>query len=151
MPLDTRSRIREEHYQHEHGRTRADLLKELRDESIRLFRQEINLAKTEMSEKASVAGRNVAYLATGGAIAYAGLLLVLVAAAAGLYAAMVAAGLSHMISGWLAPLIVGGVVLAIGYGLVQKAISTLKRESFTPERTVESLEDNKNWIKEKVS
>jgi hypothetical protein len=150
MPIESRSRIREEHYQHD-GRTLADLLKELRDESIRLFRQEINLAKTEMSEKASLAGRNVAYLATGGAIAYAGLLLVLVAAAAGLYAAFVAAGLSHMISGWLAPLIVGGVVLAIGYGLVQKAISTLRSESLTPERTVESLRDDKNWIKEKVS
>lgn len=151
MPIESRSRIREEHYQERDGRSLADLLKELRDESLRLFRQEIDLAKTEMTEKASVAGRNIAYLATGGAIAYAGLLLVLVAAAAGLYAIFVAAGLSHMISGWLAPLIIGAVVLAIGYGLVQKAISTLKRESLKPERTVESLQDNKNWIKEKVS
>ncbi len=149
----TRNRIRDEHYpgHDDNGRTLTDLLKELRDESIRLFRQEITLAKTEMSEKASHTGRNIGYLAAGGLVAYAGVILLLMALTVGLYVALVAMDVSHATAGWLAPLIVGGIVTAIGYGLVQKALSTLKQESLKPERTVETLQDNKNWIKEKVS
>jgi hypothetical protein len=64
---------------------------------------------------------------------------------------LTAAGLSHATAGWLSPLIVGAIVTGIGYALVQKAIATFKHESLTPERTVETLQDNKNWIKEKVS
>ena len=48
-------------------------------------------------------------------------------------------------------LIVGGIVVAIGYGMLQKAISTLSNESAMPERTVKTVQDDKNWIKEKVS
>jgi hypothetical protein len=135
----------------ENGRTLTDLLKELRDESIRLLRQEFALAKTEVSDKAVRTGRNVGYLAAGGAIAFAGALVLLFACVVGLYVALTAAGLSHATAGWLSPLIVGGIVTAIGYGFVQKALTTLKNESLTPERTVETMQDNTQWIKEKVS
>ena len=89
--------------------------------------------------------------AAGGLIAFAGLLFLLVAATAGLYVGLVAAGLSHMTSGWLAPLIVGLVVAIIGYALVQKAISTLRNEPVMPERTAESLREDKDWIERKVN
>jgi hypothetical protein len=153
MALETQStRFREEHFDEPgNGRSLTDLLKDLRDETVRLFRQEIVLAKTEMSDKASRTGRNLGYLAAGGMVAYAGAIILLFAGVVGLYVALVAAGLSHATSGWLAPLIVGAIVLGIGYALVQKALTTLKNESLTPERTVETLQDNKNWIKEKVS
>jgi xanthine/uracil permease len=152
MPREAQTRFREEHFEHhDNGRSLTDLLKELRDETVRLFRQEVALAKTEVSDKAAKTGRNVGCLAVGGLIAYAGVLVLLMAGVVGLYVALEAAGLSNATAGWLAPLIVGGVVLAIGYGLVQKALSTLKHESLTPERTVETMQDNTNWIKEKVS
>ncbi len=153
MSLETQHRFQREYAEHDrdHEPSLTDLLKELRDESIRLFRQEVALAKTEMTDKASRTGRNVAYLAVGGSVAYAGLLILLMAAVVGLYVAFISAGVSHATSGWLAPLIVGAVVAAIGYGLVQKAMSTLKHESLAPERTMETMQDNKNWIKEKVS
>jgi hypothetical protein len=149
--METQHRFRKEYEAHEDGRTLTDLLKELRDESVRLLRQEVALAKSEMSEKAARTGRNLGYLAAGGMVAFAGMLVLLFAAAAGLYVALVAADLSHATAGWLAPLIVGGVVLAVGYAFVQKAISTLKHESLTPERTVETMQENTQWIKEKVS
>jgi NADH:ubiquinone oxidoreductase subunit 6 (subunit J) len=152
MPREAQTRFREEQFEHhDNGRSLTDLLKELRDETMRLFRQEVALAKTEISDKAATTGRNVGYLAAGGLVAYAGALVLLFACVVGLYAALVAADVSHMTAGWLSPLIVGGVVLAIGYALVQKAIATLKSESLTPERTVETIQENTNWIKEKVS
>jgi uncharacterized membrane protein len=138
--------------EHEHnGRSATELVKDLRDEVTHLIRKEIELARVEISEKTSRMTRNAAYLATGGAIAFAGLIILLMAASAGLYVGLWAAGLSHATSGWLAPLIVGLIVGIIGYGFVQKAISTFKREPLMPERTRESMEHNKDWIKEKVS
>jgi hypothetical protein len=62
------------------GRSMVELLKELRDETVTLMRQEVALAKVELSEKAVRYGRNIAYLAIGGLILYAGLLFLLAAA-----------------------------------------------------------------------
>lgn len=138
--------------EHEYnGRSATELVKDLRDEVTHLIRKEVELARVEISEKTSRMVRNAAYLATGGAIAFAGLIILLMAASAGLYVGLWAAGLSHATSGWLAPLIVGVVVGIIGYAFVQKALSTFKREPLMPERTVESMEHNKDWVKEKVS
>lgn len=128
----------------------VDLIKQLRDEGITLFRQEILLAKQEMSEKVSRVGRNVGYLVAGGLVAYAGVVVVLLALSALLYAGLIAAGLSHMVSGWLAPLIVGGVVALIGFALVKKAQHALADESAVPQRTKQSLQEDKQWIQNKV-
>ena len=133
------------------GRSIPALLRELRDETTVLLRQEVALAKTEISEKAARAGRNTAYLAAGGLVAYAGALFLLLAATAGLLIALEAMGLDREITLWLAPLIVGGIVALVGYGLVQKGITALKHESFVPEKTKESVQENKQWLQDKMS
>ena len=127
----------------------ADLLKDLRDETTTLLKQEVALAKTEVAQKGSRIGRNVGYLAAGGLVAYAGLLFILAA-----LSSLTALGLRRVIDAetamWLAPLIIGGIVAVIGYTLVQKAISTLKSESLVPEQTVASLQENTQWVKQKA-
>ena len=123
----------------------ADLIKQVRDETITLFRQEVSLAKAEVSEKLSRVGRNAAFLIAGGALAYAGLLFLLLAAAAGIYVLLTFAGL-YAVGLWLAPLIVGVLVIAIGGMLVQKGISALSRESAVPERTAQSIREDKAWL-----
>ena len=128
----------------------ADLLKDLRDETTTLLRQEVALAKTEISEKGSRVGRNVASLAVGGLVAYAGLMFILLAASYGIDSALRAAGLDADITRWLGPLAVGVVVAIIGYTMVQKAISTLKRESIVPEQTVASVKENTQWVKQRA-
>lgn len=137
------------------GRTHEErsltmLIKELRDETITLMRQEVALAKTEMSEKGARVGRNVASLCAGGLVAYAGLIFLLLAATAGIYLGLIAADLAGATALWVAPLIVGAVVLVIGYSLIQKGINTLKRERIVPERTADSLQRDKEWMKGKV-
>lgn len=129
----------------------TQLLKELRDEGTLLFRQEVELARTELSEKISRVGRNVGYLVAGSLVAYAGVVVILLALSALLYVGLVAAGMSHMVAGWLAPLIVGAVVALIGFGLVKKAQSTLSAETTVPERTRQSLQEDQQWIQEKVT
>src|SRR5918998_1553218 len=48
-------------------RSLGELFTELAQETSTLVRQEVNLAKTEMSQKASTAGRHAGVLAAGGA------------------------------------------------------------------------------------
>ncbi|HEV7298658.1 MAG TPA: phage holin family protein [Tepidisphaeraceae bacterium] len=128
------------------SRSIGTLLKELRDESATLMRQEIALAKTEMSEKASRAGKNTASIAVGGAIAYAGAMVLLYGVAIALYFGLVALDLNHFLAGIIAFLVVGGVTAFIGYMLMQKGINALKNESVVPEKTVESLKEDKQWL-----
>lgn len=132
-------------------RSIGSLFKDLRDEMTTLLRQEVALAKTEMSEKVSQASRNTAYIAIGGAICFAGVLFLLVGVSALLYVGLVYAGLSHYLAGWLAPVITGAVVALIGYLMLQKGISTLKRMSITPEKTVDSLKEDKQWLENQVT
>ncbi len=123
------------------NRSLGELFAELSRESSTLVRQEIELAKTELSQKATSLSKDVAYMALGGAVAYVG---VIVLAFAVVYL------LAEFLPIWLAALIVGIVVAAIGYFLVQSGLSRLKRTSLTPERTIETLKEDKEWAKDQV-
>lgn len=132
-------------------RSIADLLKDLRDESSRLVRQEVALAKTELSEKTAKLGRNAGYAGVGAALAHAALILLLFGLSALLYWGLAELGLDNMIAGWLAPLIVGGLTALIGYALIQKAITAFKHETLVPEKTVTTLKENQEWLQRKAT
>lgn len=150
--MDTRIETRRDTYATDSdSRSLAELAKELRDESIALVREEVTLAKTEISEKAARVARNGAYLGVGAVVVNAALVVLLIAASAGIYAGLIAGGFSHMLAGWLSPLIVGVITALIGYALIQKGVSTLSNETIVPERTAQSLRDDKQWIERKVT
>jgi len=116
-----------------------------------MFHHEVKLAKIELSEKVSRLGRNSLYASIGGAVTLASLVVLLLAASAGMYSVLVAvAEVSHMTSGWLAPMIVGLIGASIGYILIHKGIHTISQESFVPERTLESLREDKTWAERKL-
>ena len=131
-------------------RSIGQLLKELTQESSTLLKQEVNLAKTEMSEKASRVGVNLGSVAVGGAVALLGAIALVLAAVYGL-GAILNNFLSPETASWLAPLIVGGILAAVGYSMIKKALETLKRESLAPEKTTQSLQENKEWLRQKIS
>lgn len=120
----------------------GDLFSELVRETSTLVRQEVQLAKVELSQSATEIGRDVASLVVGGAIAYAGFLAILAAIIIGLSQA----GLTW----WLSALIVGVVVAVIGYVLISRARSALQGASLAPRRTVESLKEDKAWMSEQM-
>lgn len=130
-------------------RSLADLIRELRDESTALLREEMALAKAEMSEKAGQVGRNATLLVVGGVVAHLGLIFLLLAATAGLENGLVAADLPFS-SDWLAPLIVGAVVGVVGLILVLTAKKKLSETTVMPEKTVNSLKEDKQWIQNKM-
>ena len=127
----------------------GQLLKDLTAETTTLLKQEVELAKTEMGEKASRVGTNVGSVAAGGAVLFAGALALLFAAVNALTEI-----LDHVVSltvaAWLSPLLLGIVFGAIGYSMVKKALASLKQESVTPRKTTESLQENKEWLKSKM-
>ncbi|MBX6341977.1 MAG: phage holin family protein, partial [Thermomicrobiaceae bacterium] len=48
-------------------------------------------------------------------------------------------------------LIVGVIVLAIGLVLIQMGRQNLQRTSLKPEQTIETLKEDKEWVKEQTS
>jgi hypothetical protein len=128
--------------QSKEDRSLGDLFSELSRETSTLIRQEVALAKSEMTDKATTVGKNVGFLAVGGAVAYAGFLVLL--------GALVII-LALFLPWWLSALIVGFVVAAVGYALVQKGLSTLKQVDMAPRETIDSLKEDKEWAKRQIS
>ena len=122
-------------------RSLGELFSELSQETTTLIRQEVNLAKTEMSQKASRVGKDVGFMAAGGAVAYAGLLAII---------AGVIALLGLVIPLWLSAFLVGLVVAAIGYFLVRRGLDALKQEDLAPRETIETLKEDKEWAKDQT-
>jgi hypothetical protein len=127
-----------------------ELLRELRDESTMLFRQEVALARTELKEKATKLSRNAIYLAAGGVIAYSGLIFILLAVMRLITVGLVAAGMEPQTAAWLSPLILGLIVGIIGVAMLMKGKRTLAEESLVPEKTLQSLKEDASWTRAKV-
>jgi hypothetical protein len=128
----------------------ADLIKDLRDETVVMIRQQIELAKTETSEKVSKMANNSVSLAIGGLVLYAGFLFVLAGLTFLGYIGLIAAGVSPVISLWLMPLITGAIACVVGGLMVSKSLKTFKNTSVVPEKMVNSLKEDRQWIKRKL-
>ena len=122
-------------------RSLGELFSELAGETSTLVRQEVALAKTELTQKAAYVGRNVGLLVAGGAVLFAAFLAVMAAAVI---------GLSNAMPSWAAALVVGVVVGIVGGALVFKAAYALKETDVTPRQTVETLKEDAQWVKEKM-
>jgi hypothetical protein len=122
-----------------HDRPIGDLLKQLSEETTTLVKQEIDLAKAEMTEKGKQAGIGAGMFGGAGV---SGLLALIFLSFAGM------AALDTSIAGWLAALIVGVVwtavaaVLALqGKNKVQEAVPP------APEQAIESSKEDVEWAK----
>ncbi len=122
-------------------RSLGELFTELAQETSTLVRQEVKLAKTEVSQKASRAGKHIGTLAAGGAVAYAGLLAIL---------AGVIVLLDEVMPLWLSALLVGLVVAGVGYFLIRRGLDALKREDLAPRQTIETLKEDQQWAKDQT-
>lgn len=119
----------------------GELFQELTEDARNLVSLEVALAKTELSEKVAQAGKSAGFMAGGGFIIYAGFLAIMLA---------VILGLSYFIPLWLSALIVGVVVALVGFVLLRKGMNDLKANSLAPQRTIQSLKEEKDWIQNQV-
>lgn len=127
---------------HQEQESLGDLFSELAAQTGELVRQEVALAQTEITNKASKAGKQIGYLVVGGAIGYAALLTIIAA---------VVIGLSAFIPLTLSAFIVGAVVAVVGYFMVSSAIEKLKGADLTPRKAVGSIKEDAEWLKNQIS
>lgn len=123
-------------------RSIGELFADLAKESSVLVRQEVALAKAEMTQKAGEVGKDIGFLAVGGLVLYAGLLAII--------AAIIIVLGTVGVPWWLSALLVGLIVAGVGYFLVQKGLKALKRENLAPRQTIQTLKDDAEWAKEQV-
>ena len=116
----------------------GDLLGQLAKDSSALIRDQLELAKQELAEKFR-ALRVVAVVIAVGLVV--GLIGVLTLCAAAVIA------LARYIGPGYAALIVGGVLSAIGSVVLMAAVGRLQRTKLSPELTVETLQEDKEWLK----
>lgn len=122
-------------------RSIGELIGDLTREIGTLVRDEVQLAKTELTEKAAHVGKQAGAIAIGGALAFAGLLALL-------YAAI--AVLARVMPEWAAALLVGVVVIAVGAALAIKGINGLKSGDLIPRQTINTLKEDAQWAKQQV-
>jgi len=120
-------------------RSLGELFGDLARDTGTLVRQEVDLAKAEMTRTATRVGKDIGVLVAGGAVAYAGFL--------GILAAM-AIGLGQLgVPWWLAALLVGLVVAGVGGLLVQRGLAALRHEDLAPQQTIATLKEDVAWAK----
>ena len=120
----------------------GDLFSELASETSTLVRQEVALAQTELTSKATKVGKNVGFLAVGGFVAYAAVLCVL---------AGVIILLGSVIPLWLSAIIVGLVVGGVAFFLITSALAELRKVDPVPRDTVETIKEDAQWLKNQVT
>jgi heme A synthase len=111
----------------------------------------VALAKAETVEKLPALTRNIAYLAAGALVAYSALVLILLSFGWALRELFISRGMSEGMSMFLGLLIVGIVVGIVSAVLISKAIAALKHTSLAPEKTVQTLKEDKQWVQTKIT
>jgi Putative Actinobacterial Holin-X, holin superfamily III len=123
-------------------RSIGELFGQLTQDVALLVRQETQLAKTEIQEKISRASRDLVSLAAGGIVALIGgfalttALILLLVDPIGL-------------EPWLAALVVGALLAGGGYLLLRGGLRDLKALDPAPRRTVESIKEDIQTVKER--
>src|SRR6478752_7087350 len=104
-----------------------------------LLRKEIDLAKTEASEKLSQALNGVEILIVGVVLAIGSIGVLLSALVGGVASFLVGQGMTQPNANALAALIVGLVVAAISWAMVSRGLSALRGSNWKLDRTTTSL------------
>jgi len=123
-------------------RTLGEMFAELSRETRTLVQQELQLAKTELTEKASKLGKGAGLIVGGGLIAYGGLLAII--------AALVLITIALGVPPWAAALVGGVLAAGIGYLLIRSGFAALKPQGLTPRKTIDTLKEDAQWLKAQV-
>lgn len=120
----------------------GELFADLSAQISALVRQEVQLAKTEITEKVSGLAKGAAALAVAAFLGIAAFFVLLLAA---IYA------LSLVLPAWAAALVVAVVLLIIAGIAAMMGIKMLKKATPpVPEKTLETLKETPQWLKNQV-
>jgi hypothetical protein len=115
-----------------------------------LFRKEIELAKTEVSEKVSQTSHALVFVGAGAVLALGALGVILAAIVTALAAFFVAHGMDVTAANSLAAAIVGIVVGVVAWLLISRGLNGLKVSNLKLGRTTASLQRDASVVKERL-
>jgi uncharacterized membrane protein YqjE len=116
-----------------------DIVGGLANDAGNLVRGEVALARAELEQKTTRLVSGLVSLFGAMLLAFAGLIIVLLAAAQ---------ALAYVMPRWAALLIVGAIVLAIGVAMALAARNALSPSGMVPARTVDNLRTDAEVVKE---
>lgn len=117
-----------------------ELLATLWQDTEKLVRQEAKLASVELDAKILHVKADLTAAAIGGAVLYAGVLVL---------SASVVLLLSFIMAAWVAAFLVGALLSVFGFALARK-IKNVSGESLIPRRSVRSIRQDIRTVKEAV-
>jgi uncharacterized membrane protein YqjE len=117
----------------------GELFKRLSEQTSTLVRQEVDLAKAELSEKGKQVGTGAGMFGTAGILGYTGFLAI---------TAAIVLALNEALDGWLAALIVGAVYLAIAGAAALVGRDRIREATpAAPVETIETVKEDVQWAK----
>ncbi len=120
-------------------RSLGELFSDLSQQTADLIRQEMRLAKVELSEKLSDVGRHAMMIGVAAAFGLAAVVTI----AAAITLLLIEVG----VVAWLAAAITAAVMGLTAYLLAQSGISALRKKSIAPVETIHSLKETTQWLK----
>lgn len=126
----------------EDGRSLGNLLSDLTNDMSLLLRKEIELARVETTEKISVLTKSLVWMVAGGLVIYSGFLALI---------AGVIMALGTMMSLWMAAILCSLALIIVGLIFLQTGRQAMRNMTVLPEQTIESLKEDAELVKEKVS
>ena len=127
-----------------------NLFSRLGDDVMQLFNSQLALFKVEIKEEANAYARGVTMIAIGAVIATIGFALLNVAIAFAVSTLFAQANFSQPASYALGFVVTGGFYLLVGAIVVMLMKSRLARQDLVPQRTVQELRKDKQWLKNEL-
>lgn len=128
----------------------SSLVRDLLQDSSRLVRDEVALAKAEVKENVALYERAIGYFAVAAVLGIAAAVVLLTALNTGLIA-LFDRFMALAVAVWLAPLVLFVVFAAIALAIARRGREVLKGAHLKPETTLETVEETKEWIRSRAS
>ena len=135
---------------HNDNESLPNLFSRLGDDVMQLFNSQLALFKVEIKEEANAYARGVTMIAIGAVIATIGFALLNVAIAFAVSTLFAQANFSQPASYALGFVVTGGFYLLVGAIVVMFMKSRLARQDLVPQRTVQELRKDKQWLKNEL-
>jgi hypothetical protein len=132
------------------ARPLPELIGGLANDISTLFRKELELVKTEASEKLDQTTRALLLLGAGGVLALGALGVILAAIVTALAAFFVDRGMGATGANSLAAAIVGIIVAIIAWVLISQGLNALKVSNLKLDRTAHALQRDAAVVKERL-
>jgi uncharacterized membrane protein YqjE len=126
------------------------LFSRLGDDVMQLFNSQLTLFKVEIKEEANAYLRGAIMIGLGAVVALIGFALLNVAVAFGVSTLFAQANFSQTASYALGFVITGIFYLLVGTLVVTAIKSRLAKQDLVPNRTVEELRKDKQWLKNEL-